>query len=126
MSEPLEELRAQRALIQKHLNWLDAQITHAESSGRESSQSPTPSTDEITSKAATEPVTVETPPVVSISEQTAPVSTVAKPIHDIDEFTPAGSNGSDLRRAQIGCLAFFAIVTLSFLFLLFGLPYLID
>jgi hypothetical protein len=118
MSEPLEELRAQRALIQKHLDWLDAQIQRAEGSADQ----PSASTGQPAVKSLAKDA-IETPPGQTPK---AASQTPVEPIPDMDELTPPASGGSDLRRAQIGCFAFFAISTLLFLFLLFGLPYLMN
>ena len=118
MSEPLEELRAQRDLIQKHLNWLDAQIQRAEGSADQPSAPTEPPAAESIAKAAA----VATPSQTSKT----PSQTAVEPVNDLDELAPPASSGSDLLRAQLGCLALFAIITLLFLFFLFGLPYLID
>lgn len=120
MSEPLEELRAQRDLIRKHLNWLDAQIASAELPGDEPpAESPklaqTP--DEGPAKVTTAPIKIET--------EAPPAEATTEPIQKFDELTHAASNGSDVKRAQIGCFVFFVLLTLLFLFFLFGLPYLI-
>ena len=123
MSEPLEELRAQRALIKQHLDWLDAQIRQAEGSGGQQSpaaEQPTAvkSVDAPTATAA------DAPTATTVGTSTAPAATNAS-IFDIDENHSA-SSASDLKKAQIGCVLFFAVGTLLFLFLLFGLPYLMD
>ena len=66
MSEPLDELRAQRALIQQHLDWLDTRIAAAddapaaESPGEPDevpsvSTAATPSTAETVKKAPNTP-----------------------------------------------------------------------
>lgn len=120
MSEPLEELRAQRALIQKHLNWLDAQIAIAEGSADQ----PMASVDQPVMEAtagATKPTTR-----IIITEEDAPTSTFIETLHGSDEERHLASGTSDVRRAQIGCFLFFAVGTLLFLFFLFGLPYLMD
>jgi hypothetical protein len=117
MSEPLEELRAQRDLIQKHLDWLDQQIAIAESSAE---QTTTPINQPPVAKNAVEP-TVKMPAVVSPQE---PAS--INPEFEIDEERHLASNTSDVKRAQIGCFLIFVAGTLLFLFLLFGLPYLSD
>jgi hypothetical protein len=118
MSQSLEELRAQRDLIQKHLDWLDAQIQRAEGSADQQSASIEQPTAESIAQAA----------VVATPNQASkiPIQPPAEPILNVDELARPPSSGSDLRRAQIGCLAFFVIITLLFLFFLFGLPYLID
>jgi hypothetical protein len=118
MSEPLEELRAQRALIQKHLDWLDAQIKSAEGLVDQ----PTPSTDQPVVEAA-----VGAPPTrtqIIITEEDAPTS--IETLGGFDEERHLATSTSDVKRAQIGCFLIFVVGILLFLFLLFGLPYLMD
>lgn len=122
MPKPLEELRAQRDLIQKHLNWLDAQIASAEGSANQptaSSNQPT-----ITKPAATPPKeeTAKAPAAIAPKGSTNPTV----PALEFDEEHHLASSTSDVRRAQIGCFLIFAGGVLTFLFLLFGLPYLVD
>ena len=109
MSGSLEQLQAQRALIQQHLDWLDRQIEvaaaakHAPRSSEASAASLPPG------QAADRPGDAATasPP------QPAP--------------PPCRSHtSSELRRAKLGCLTIFTLASLLFIFLLFGLPYLID
>ena len=120
MSEPLEELRAQRDLIQKHLDWLDAQIEQTRGSTSQASSSTEPSATEDRLEGSTSRgSSPEAPKAPAVTTETAPST-------NLDELTPPPSNGSDVKRAQIGCLAIFAVGTLLFLFLLFGLPYLVD
>ena len=154
MSEPLEELRAQRALIQQHLDWLDARIAATEGSDSEAqSQSkeldekpmaahPAPAASAATKDTKESPISPEpatkaavsmpaspTPAVTMAQAQaakpTASIAELATPLFDIDEAAQI-STTSDIRKAQIGCLVIFAIAILGFLFLLFGLPYLVD
>jgi hypothetical protein len=124
MSEPLEELRAQRALIQKHLDWLDAQIAVAEGSSAEWTHSRTeqPAATAPAFSAADRAPTGSVPPVAETPKAT---DTPAVPYFDIDKDAHS-STTSDIRKAQVGCLIFFAIGVLGFLFLLFGLPNLVD
>ncbi len=127
MSTPLEKLREQRALILQHLNWLDAQIESAESSP----------TQESLPEAAVE--ASQTKPKESITHdqkpkiESAATASVKKPKEDSflteDDDTPipkAPAMGRDVVKARIGCLALFIGATLIFLFLLFGLPYLLN
>ncbi len=117
MSEPLEELCAQRALIKQHLDWLDRQIETAERAA---------SSTEPTNTAASSPDLS----TASTEKQSAPAieagTTPEAPSYEINEDQILAPGTSDLMRAKIGCLAMFAFATLLFLFLLFGLPYLID
>lgn len=105
MPESLKELRAQRELIQKHLNWLDAQISNAQKNHDDSSSVELAHTHV---KAADKPI----------------AATDAQ--HAVEETLIEYSGGSDIRRVKIGCIVFFAALTLLFLFLLFVLPYLLD
>lgn len=124
MSELLEELRAQRDLIQQHLNWLDAQIVSAEGSAKQAA----PSANQApVAQSTTAPTPVEVPAVVATANSapqdlTAPAATT----FIIDEEHHLASSKSDIKGAQIGCLLFFVVGTLLFLFFLFGLPYLIN
>ena len=125
MSEPLEELRAQRAQIKKHLDWLDAQIATAADQQSQQPRKTVPQSPATIEHAtgnqlpAASPVTSTT--VIEPKASTAPNAST----FDIDESHIA-SSASALKKAQFGCLAFFIGITLLFLFLLFGLPYLMD
>jgi hypothetical protein len=116
MSKPLEELRAQRALIKQHLHWLDHQIEKAERADRGT---------EPTGMAANQPnlsaATTQRQRALA-SQAVAPATST----YGIDENPPLTPGTSDIMRAKIGCLAIFGFATFLFLFLLFGLPYLID
>jgi chromosome segregation ATPase len=123
MSEPLEELRAQRALIQMHLNWLDAQIANAEGSTGQvtpSSRQLTAEAEQATLKAATSATCINT------AENDVSATTSTETLDDFDQERHLASGASDVKRAQIGCLLIFISGTLLFLFLLFVLPYLSD
>lgn len=116
MSKPLEELHAQRALIKQHLHWLDHQI---ETTKRAASGT------EPTATAAQHP----NQSVATTQRQSALASEAVAPetsTYEIDEDPILTPGTSDLMRAKIGCLAIFGFATFLFLFLLFGLPYLID
>lgn len=125
MSESLEELRAQRDLIQQHLNWLDAQITSAEEEGSTEQRTTAGHQAAVAARAVTAPV--ETP-TAAVAPNYAPAesTTPYPPTLEFDEAHHPSSKTSDLKRAQIGCFLFFSIAILLFLFLLFGLPYLVD
>ncbi|CAA6678281.1 MULTISPECIES: hypothetical protein [unclassified Lentimonas] len=134
MSEPLEELRAQRALIQQHLDWLDARIAASEGSstiaplaqGQSQSGAEVPSSPEFATKAeASEPAAPKSATMAQFAKLPDPIEEPAAPLFDIDPAAQS-STTSDIRKAQIGCLAIFTIAILGFLFLLFGLPYLVD
>ncbi|MEN8661896.1 MAG: hypothetical protein ACN4GF_12435 [Lentimonas sp.] len=115
MDKQIEELRAQRDLIQQHLEWINRQLAEAEG------------TQAVNEPNKTEPLSTETEPLDeaptehSSTEATKPIEiddnklkSLAPPLHN------------DLFRAKIGCLLLFALGIGLFLFLLFGLPYLID
>ena len=122
MSEQLNELRAQRDLIKRHLIWLDTQITNAEGSVGQIEISADQTSIAQSATAATptvEPSAAVTPLNGSPKVPTGPAS-------EIDDERYFTSGTSDIRRAQIGCFLFFVGGILLFLFFLFGLPYLID
>lgn len=119
MSEPLKELRAQRELIWKHLNWLDAQIRDAEgaASGHDEpdrTERPIEMSVRISERA---PCSVEKPEEPPLAENIR---------YEVKDPLMEYSGGSDITRIKTGCIIFFAVVSLLFLFLLFGLPYLLD
>ena len=59
-----------------------------------------------------------------ITKTTAPVSD-ASIYSSIEAGFMQPSSASDMRRVRIGCFFIFAVVILIFLFVLFGLPYLL-
>ena len=127
MSESLEELRAQRDLIQQHLNWLDTQIASAEgSTGQRATAGHQPAV--VARVVAQAPTTsVETPtPTVTPNHAPPGPTTSHPPTLEFDEAHHLSSGTSDVKRAQIGCLLIFVGGILIFLFLLFGLPNLVD
>ena len=93
MDQSLEELRAQRAAIKAHLDWLDRQIAAA-STPQQQPDDETP------------------PPAAGVAELDA-------------EHILKSAPQSSVKRAQIGCLLLFLAATSLFLFLFFGLPYLL-
>ena len=115
MSESIEELRAQRKLIQQHLDWLNAQIRQAEnnSNGYQPDESAKTATSVSTDSRNRK-----------ITKTTAPVSD-ASIYSSIEAGFMQPSSASDMRRVRIGCFFIFAVVILIFLFVLFGLPYLL-
>lgn len=135
MNRPLEELRAQRRLLEQHLEWLDRRIEEAEA--REAPDPP------VGAEARNAPATTipeepgEAPPphdasAPSGSGHAAPSGTGGEsggrppPFEDREPHLPDPRRTSDLQRAKIGCVGLFAAATLFFLFLLFGLPYFLD
>ena len=133
MSDSLEELKAQRAAIALHLAWLDTIIASAESDLK----SPT---DTVANDAslpvspglsAAKPIAAApttSPPLASDavkSESTDPVPTkLGETPPELDEYEQTQS--SEIHRAKFGCVALFIFGCLFFLFLLFGLPYLLQ
>lgn len=117
----LKELRTQRELIRKHLAWLDQKIGALTGESR---------------KAEVASVDPEVPvePAEATAESSSSVndSTAAKSVgssedeldRELSRYAPP--TGDSVLRAKIGCLVLFVLSTALFLFLLFGLPYLLD
>lgn len=108
MDDSLEVLKRQRALIQQHLEWLDAEIAKQEPV----SSNESPPADELP-KAIREAVLEDSEPneTPSLAEAMIP---------------KAPQVYGDVKLARIGCIAFFVLGIAGFLFFLFGLPYLLD
>jgi len=114
----LNELRAQRELIQKHLEWMDQKIAaldqHEEQSTEAADEASNKTLDGAPEKVAETDKVSEAPP----PEQ-----------EDVEDDQPFGRykapTANEIHRAKIGCLVLFVLSTLLFLFLLFGLPYLL-
>ena len=117
MAISLEELKRQREQIQKHLEWLDAQIAGLETSSQKESEQSVPST--VSPEASTQ--NTET-----VKSQEEPSKTAPLPEHDPEAPHYKAKTKGELRRAQFGCLALFILSNALFLFLLFGLPYLLP
>ena len=119
MSTAIEELRAQRELIQKHLNWLNAQINDAENIGSDNASNLTGDVSKTSAPAkdAPEKQGVRKPVVLD---------TLRNPNSKLESMYMESSSISDVKNAKMGCFIIFAVATLLFLFLLFGLPYLMD
>lgn len=117
-SKQLEEFRAQRDLIRSHLAWLDHTIARLEAR----LNSGTPPTSE-----ASKPILGDDPPPQSAQTDFA-AAVPSDP--DYDSLLPIKAysthSGQDLQRIKIGCLILCVLGSLLFLFLLFGLPYLIG
>ena len=111
----IEQLRAQRAHIQKHLDWIDRKLAEAE--GDEQPTAAQSKRTPVSSTPAPKPTAPAKPPI------NPPVALTTEP--DSEEFATAPIQG-DIKKAKIGCLLFFVFATGLFLFLLFGLPYLLD
>lgn len=115
MAISLEELKRQRARIQQHLDWLDAQIATEEDSvacplvGR-----PEQKVNQTDPEDAPEPKPATGTPAPKDAEPEAIEASGYQP-----------KTQEELLRTKIGCFLFFALGVVLFLFLLFGLPYLL-
>ena len=115
--ELIKELRAQRELLQKHLDWLDQKIADLDDSElKEESQEPQPQKENVPPEADK----VEEDKHEEL-EVTALIGDPASKI--VSDYKAA--TGSELQRAKIGCLVLFLLGIGLFLFLLFVLPYLL-
>lgn len=114
----LEELRAQRELVLKQLRWLESKIAGLEVDARaeEEPADPPPSPPPPGPQPAASP-TFPLPVRPSVTP-----SPVAPPLPD--GLRP--QSASSIKRARFGCLFLFVAACALFLFLLFGLPYLLD
>ena len=112
MLRSLKELRVQRELVQKHLDWLDAQIEEFEDLNR-------------TRKSTTESYPHCRPLNQEKANASDFIASDTGAIAGEENSTKLFSETSDVKRARIGCIAFFIIITTLFLFLLFVLPYII-
>lgn len=120
---PLDELKKQRELIQKHLAWLDQEIA------KQTSEPPNQSTKDAQPAREKLKLVGATP---GNNPETTTRQETRHPFPEINE-TNELSNGvqpsqmhSDIAKAKIGCVVIFVGAVGLFLFLLFGLPYFID
>lgn len=113
MASLLEELKQQREQIKKHLEWLDRKI--AELSKGDVNES---------AENSAVPLPPENDPETKPLEEAKNKSSSFEP--DPDAPTYKESTQGELRRGQFGCLALFILSCALFLFLLFGLPYLLP
>lgn len=120
MSKSLEKLRAQRKLIQQHLEWLDEQIKDAEALGCAGDDAHL-----LVKPSGDTPVSANQYTPQTTGKSSAPSSTMTT--NDaIEEPFIQYSSGTDIQRVKTGCIIFFAAITLLFLFFLFVFPYLLD
>ena len=115
----LNELRAQRALLQKHLEWLDQKIAALDRKDEQATQAP----DVASTKAPDD--------AVKKKVETENINDPSRPEAEDEDVDPEfghykAPRANEIHRAKIGCLVLFVLSTLLFLFLLFGLPYLMD
>lgn len=124
----LEELKQQRAQIQQHLDWLDTKIVELEPlEAKAKIDKPAPTREERTQKVASSANSethknTETPQAAEPNEAQA-TRPVLSP--DIEAPTYKAKTQGEIKRAKIGCFVLFVLGTALFLFLLFGLPYLL-
>jgi hypothetical protein len=107
MALSLEELKRQRAQIQKHLDWLDTAIAGLEA----------PKTGEG------EPATAKPAPPTEPTNSSTETGEAKVPKVQIEGQVYQSKTQDELRHARIGCFLFFLLGIVLFLFLLFGLPY---
>ena len=108
MKLSLEELRAQRELILRQLRWIEGKIAGLE----EAPKAPAAADGNAT------PENSESKP----AQATKSVADFPIPGESVLRVKTA----SQVKQAQIGCFLIFVGACALFLFLLFGLPYLID
>jgi len=105
-----EELRRQRQVIQQHLDWIDDKLGQLDMEKPEA------------------PTIPEAPKPVPLSELPVKQAEAGPDLHLESslprEYLEGPKNSADT--AKIGCILIFVIVTLIPLFVLFGLPYLLE
>jgi len=109
----LEELKRQRAQIRKHLDWLDAKIREQSPEG------------EPPEAAKTAPATApaEPEPATEIPVANTETKELVVPEVEVEGQVYQPKTQNELFRAKVGCVLFFVLAIVLFLFLLFGLPY---
>ncbi|HAV14557.1 MAG TPA: hypothetical protein DCX06_13865 [Opitutae bacterium] len=118
MNKRLEELRAQRDLIQKHLDWIDSELAEATDAKAEA---PTIAL----SPRSDEHVTEASPPSKDSQPKEEATEEPNNETHQPENYATRPVK-NDIRTASIGCVVIFVAAISLFLFLLFGLPYLLD
>jgi hypothetical protein len=110
MNIPSDQLRSQRELVKRHLDWLDAQIA-ADSGARraDTTADPVP--------AAPSGQSGETP----LEAPIAPFAVLPEVAVDVILETHSGESGLS-QGVKFGCVAIAAVIVLGFLFILFVLP----
>lgn len=125
MASSLDELKKQRALVQQHLAWLDQQIAdQSKGAAQPSNESPQTSEREKLKLVGSKPTVApsSTPPRV---ETRHPFPEIGESKEMSSGVQPSQVHG-DIAKAKVGCVVLFVGAVGLFLFLLFGLPYLID
>jgi len=121
MKNFLEELRVQRDHIRRHLEWIERKIELLES-GDAHLDADDPSTDTRTNQAN---ANNNPKPSPGKSQELAGEKATER-LPDTDPAVFQDSNGESALRARRGCLLLFLLGIVLFLFLLFGLPYLVG
>ncbi|MGB0409200.1 MAG: hypothetical protein ACPGIC_04320 [Opitutales bacterium] len=116
-SELLKELRAQRELIRKHLGWIGRQIAELEANIRAEGGQAAEAASQTEEPAKHQSTPTKEPSKGGIRPEEAYVQSPRA-------YPP--DKGNEVLRVKIGCLVLFVLSTALFLFLLFGLPYLLD
>lgn len=112
MPLPLDQLRAQRELVKRHLDWLDAQIVAA------SATSPSAPSAAISAGA---PEAVTSDAASAGGDVSAPVS--PEVLHADVILEAAAPEEGVSQTAKYGCIAIAAAVVIGFLLILFVLPH---
>ncbi|MEM7791340.1 MAG: hypothetical protein AAF546_08060 [Verrucomicrobiota bacterium] len=123
MDKFLKELREQRDRIKAHLDWLEQKIESLENPREDG---PLQNTSQ---PEAPRPPKEQTAPQDDASHQLNPRTPDKAAEKEAPVFVPtayASSTGSDIRKLQIGCSIIFFLATALFIFLLFGLPKLLE
>lgn len=122
MFKSIEELRIQRKLVQKHLDWLDEQIENLTKARVSNEINLDDTHQEIAKNSHLHREKTEEEAI----DKTNLVENALNELPNLEKEAAHYSNTSNIKNAKFGCLAFFVFITLLFLFLLFGLPYLLD
>ncbi|MGZ0657422.1 hypothetical protein ACWPKS_17625 [Coraliomargarita sp. W4R72] len=137
MAISLEELKQQRKQIQQHLEWLDAKISLASQESSDSCDEPTEARQTPESPATAKvpqlppgaqlytPPESDRPPAVEAKAEPHTEASKAELASPSIESTYKPKTQSEVLRAKVGCLVIFVLAISLFLFLLFGLPYLL-
>lgn len=122
----LEELRAQRELLQKHLEWLDQKIKQCDDPDTAGNGGPRAAVTEETDAGKNDTTDAEAPE--SLAYETAAEKPNEPSEEEIDRELNRynTTSGDPVLRAKLGCFVLFVLSTILFFFLLFGLPYLLD
>jgi len=120
----LDELRRQREAVRKHLAWLDEVIERRTTAPDATSAEKTPGAarddaDPPASRSEADPPETRAPEAHGAEAESDPGQAFESASQDERQ-----RRADQTRRAKAGCLIAFALAIAGFLFLLFGLPYL--